>query len=101
MTERPDETACASYLKALGDPCRLRIVRALRGGPLSVTDLAMLLELEVANVSHHLRVLFHADLVATEREGRFIYYHLNAELLAARSKAGRFDFGCCQFELDS
>ncbi len=55
-----DTEACAVYLKALGDPVRLQIIRALQAGSMSVSDLVMLLELEIANVSHHLRVLFHA-----------------------------------------
>jgi hypothetical protein len=40
---------CASYLKALGDPIRLKIVRALRTGALSVTDISLLLD--VAHLS--------------------------------------------------
>jgi DNA-binding transcriptional ArsR family regulator len=97
--ERPDANACATYLKALADPCRLQIVRALQSGPMSVSDLAMLLESEVANVSHHLRVLFHADLVETEREGRFIYYRLNQNFLTASALKRALDFGCCKIEL--
>ncbi len=53
-----DPAVCATYLKALGDPVRLQIVGALQSGPMSVSDLVLLLELEMANVSHHLRVLF-------------------------------------------
>ena len=90
---------CASYLKALGDPTRLQVVRALQTGPLSVTDIATLLEIEVANVSHHLRVLFHADLVTTERSGKFIYYKLNCEFWKNRPVAKTLDFGCCKIDL--
>jgi DNA-binding transcriptional ArsR family regulator len=92
-------TACASYLKALGDPIRLQIVRALQAGPLSVSDLGELLGIEMANVSHHLRVLFHAHLVTTRRDGKFIYYHLNEQFLKARSVAKSLDFGCCKIDL--
>lgn len=97
--EQPDADACANYLKALADPCRLQIVRALQSGPMSVSDLAMLLESEIANVSHHLRVLFHADLVKTEREGRFIYYHLNQDFQNAGRLKQSLDFGCCKIDL--
>ena len=71
-----DPALCATYLKALGDPVRLQIVRALQSGPKSVSDLVLLLELEMANVSHHLRVLFHADIVTTQ-----IYTHVLSERL--------------------
>ncbi|MEZ6136172.1 MAG: metalloregulator ArsR/SmtB family transcription factor [Pirellulaceae bacterium] len=90
---------CATYLKALADPVRLQIVRALQTGPLSVSDLVVLLELEMANVSHHLRVLFHADIVTTQREGKFIYYAVNKEFLKSRSVAKSLDFGCCKIDL--
>jgi DNA-binding transcriptional ArsR family regulator len=91
--------ACAAFLKALGDPHRLRIVRALQAGPLSVSDLANLLEADIANVSHHLRVLFHADIVTTERDGKFIYYELNSEFLKKRAANSSLDFGCCKIDL--
>jgi DNA-binding transcriptional ArsR family regulator len=95
----PGADQCAVYLKALGDPWRLKIIKALQVGPMSVSDLALLLECETANVSHHLRVLFHADLVSTQRDGRFIYYRLNRDLLHAGPAKKAFDFGCCKFEL--
>lgn len=94
-----DSSLCANYLKALGDPIRLKIVRALQAGSMSVSDLVELLELEMANVSHHLRVLFHADIVTTQRDGKFIYYALNAEFLKSRSAAQSLDFGCCKIDL--
>lgn len=90
---------CASYLKALADPTRLQIVRALQNGPMSVSDLMMLLDIEMANVSHHLRVMYHADLVDTERDGKFIYYHLNKEFLKKSAAAKSLDFGCCKIDL--
>jgi DNA-binding transcriptional ArsR family regulator len=94
-----DVNVCANYLKALGDPYRLQIARALQNGAMSVSDLAMLLDLEVANVSHHLRVMFHAGLVKTERDGRFIYYQLNQEFLSSGKLKQSLDFGCCKIDL--
>jgi DNA-binding transcriptional ArsR family regulator len=94
-----DPSLCATYLKALADPVRLQIVRALQTGPMSVSDLVLLLELEMANVSHHLRVLYHANIVTTERDGKFIYYALNQDFLSNRSIAKSLDFGCCKIDL--
>jgi DNA-binding transcriptional ArsR family regulator len=96
-----DPYLCANYLKALGDPIRLQIVRALQSGALSVSDLALMLELELPNVSHHLRVLYHADIVKTERDGKFVYYNLNHELFKSRSLSKTLDFGCCKLDLRS
>lgn len=94
-----NQADCANYLKALGDPVRLQVVRALQVGPLSVGDLAELLELELANISHHLQVLFHADIVTKERDGKFIYYTLNSEFLRSRAVTKSLDFGCCKIDL--
>lgn len=90
---------CATYLKALGDPVRLRLVRALQHGPMTVTDLAELLETELPNISHHLRVLFHADLVTIRKDGKFSYYELNREFIANQSVARTLNLGCCKIDL--
>lgn len=97
----PEAILCAGYLKALGDPIRLQIVKALQSGAMSVSDLAILLDMELANVSHHLRVLYHAHLVTTEREGKYIYYHLNQQFLKNPAIAQSLDFGCCKIDLGS
>lgn len=92
---------CASYLKALGDPVRLQIVKALKSGPLTVSDLTELLDLEMANVSHHLRVLYHARIVTIEKDGKYSYYQLNGEFIGSKAAAKSLDFGCCRFDLPS
>lgn len=97
--KQPDAQECANYLKALGDTNRLRIIRALQTSPLTVTDLSLLLESELANVSHHLRVLFHAGIVTTERDGKFIYYKINREIVRNKPVSHALDFGCCRLEM--
>ena len=94
-----NNSACATYLKALGDPIRLRIVKALQSCPLTVSDLVQILDLEMPNVSHHLRVLFHADLVTIEKSGKFSYYHLNPEFYTKNATAKSLDFGCCKLNI--
>ncbi len=96
-----DDELCAAYLKAVADPLRLRVVRTLQAGPLSVSDIAELLEHEVGTVSHHLRVLFHAGIVQTRREGKYIYYSLNEQILRSRKrkKDSVLDFGCCRLDV--
>lgn len=90
---------CANYLKALGDPIRLRIVRALQSGPLTVSDLAELLEMDIQKISHHLRILFHADLLTAERDGKFRYYALNSTFVKNRHSIKSLDLGCCTIGL--
>jgi len=101
-SEMKEATQCAKYMKALGDPIRLQMIRALQSGPKSVSDISELLELELQNVSHHLRVLLHAGLVSNERDGKFIYYSLSPDVMKHRAEsAGMLDFGCCKLDLRS
>jgi DNA-binding transcriptional ArsR family regulator len=50
--------------KALGDPLRLRALRELRNGPLTLTDLAERLGVPRTSLQHHVRILMYAGLVA-------------------------------------
>ncbi|QDV44690.1 Transcriptional repressor SdpR [Stieleria neptunia] len=101
QSKNDEATRCAAYLKAVGDPLRIRIVRALQLGALSVSDLAELLGQEIGVVSHHLRVLYHADIVQTRRDGKYIYYSLNDQFLdvSRRNRNRVLDFGCCRLDV--
>lgn len=55
---------------ALGDPTRRAIVEKLSEGPLSVTRLAMPLDMTMTAVMQHLQVLEESGLVYTEKLGR-------------------------------
>lgn len=61
-------------LKALSDETRLRIYRLLLEEPLCVCELIYILGYKQSRVSHCLRVLRHADLVESRREGRLVSY---------------------------
>jgi DNA-binding transcriptional ArsR family regulator len=67
----------ALLLKVLSDPTRMRLLLALRAaGELCVCDLALLVGVSVSAVSHQLRLLRQARLVAFRREGKQVYYRL-------------------------
>jgi DNA-binding transcriptional ArsR family regulator len=69
--------AAAERAKALGDPTRLLIASALqRGGELCVCDLAWVTARSDKLVSHHVRSLRVAGLVASRRDGRMVMYSL-------------------------
>ncbi len=65
--------------KAICDRARLQIVQALTVGPLSVKDLAVVIDRPPAATSQHLRVLREVGLVEGRRRGGSIYYGLRAE----------------------
>ena len=67
----------AQRAKALSDPTRLAAALALRdGGELCVCDLAWVCERSDKLVSHHVRLLRSAGLVASRREGKMVLYSL-------------------------
>lgn len=73
------ELALARSFKALGDPTRLRVlslVAAHENGEASVTDLTGPLGLGQPTVSHHLKVLLDAGLLARDKRGVWSYYSL-------------------------
>ena len=70
-----------STLKALSDPIRREILNLLKGGRLSAGDICAHFDVTGAAISRHLSVLKEADLIRDTREGKFIYYELNASVL--------------------
>lgn len=67
----------AGLLFALAYPGRLRILWLLaERGELAVGELAAKLNLDQSALSHQLRVLRHARLLATTRKGKHIYYRI-------------------------
>ena len=68
-------------LKALSDPIRREILNLLKQGRMSAGDIADHFPVTGASISRHLSVLREADLIRDTREGKFIYYDLNASVL--------------------
>ena len=68
-------------MRALSDPTRREILQMLKQGTMSAGDLAAKFDMSAAAVSRHLAVLKEAELVRDKREGKFIYYTLNASVL--------------------
>lgn len=68
-------------LRALADPIRREILDMLRGGRMSAGEITERFDVTAAAISRHLSVLKEADLIRDTREGKFIYYDLNASVL--------------------
>ena len=73
--------ALQETLKALADPIRREILNLLKGGRLSAGEICEHFPVTAASISRHLSVLKEADLIRDSREGKFIYYELNASVL--------------------
>ena len=68
-------------LKALSDKTRRDILTLLRQGRKSAGEIAEAFPVSGAAISRHLSDLKDADLIRDEREGKYIYYELNASVL--------------------
>lgn len=68
-------------LKALSDPIRREILNLLKSGRMAAGDISGHFDVTDASISRHLSVLKDADLIRDKREGKFIYYELNASVL--------------------
>jgi ArsR family transcriptional regulator, arsenate/arsenite/antimonite-responsive transcriptional repressor len=78
----------APLLKALGDPVRLRLMSLIAshaGGEACVCDLTSAFNLSQPTISHHLKVLHEAGLLAREKRGVWVYYRARTEALASLS----------------
>jgi len=64
----------APACKAAADPLRLQILRTLKAESFGVLELCQILDLAQSKLSHHLKVLAKAKLVATRRDGNSIFY---------------------------
>lgn len=68
-------------MKALSDPVRREILNLLKDGRLSAGEISEHFPVTDAAISRHLSVLKEAELIRDTREGKYIYYDLNASVL--------------------
>ncbi len=82
-----DEAAeLARGFHALGDPVRLRVLSMLAAAPtgeICVCDFVGPLGKSQGTISHHLRILGQAGLVHGDRRGKWVWYSLDRDRLAA------------------
>ena len=81
--ERLAAARMAAIAKALGDPIRLQLVDVLRqhAGEVCVCELVPLFDVSQPTLSHHLKVLREAGIVASERRGLWAYPYVLSEAL--------------------
>jgi ArsR family transcriptional regulator, lead/cadmium/zinc/bismuth-responsive transcriptional repressor len=75
-------SAWASRYALLGDPSRLALLLSIaEAGPISVTDLAVAVDMNDTTVSQALRLLRASGTVVARRDGRIVRYELADELV--------------------
>ncbi len=68
-------------MRALADPTRREILNLLKKSSLSAGELGAQFDMSGAAVSRHLSILKDAGLIRDRREGKYIFYELNASVL--------------------
>lgn len=66
-------------LKALADPCRLRLVAVLLAGEFTVQELTAILGMGQSRISRHLKILTEAGVLSVKRQGTWSYYRAGGE----------------------
>lgn len=71
------EQDVAQLFKALSNPTRIKIIFALKNGPLTVSKICDAVQMSQSSVSHQLKELKMARLVCSHKQGREISYQLD------------------------
>ena len=84
---RPSPAVPAEIFAALGDETRIKLVsRLCTEGPQSITELASGTNVTRQGITKHLRVMEHAGLVRSRRDGREVIWKLEKRrLIVAQS----------------
>ena len=83
-----DHSEVEKVSKALADKTRLRIFEAVSASNrMNCSDIVSMRGVTPATVSHHLKILSEAGLIACRREGQFVYSEALPETIAACTRA--------------
>jgi ArsR family transcriptional regulator, arsenate/arsenite/antimonite-responsive transcriptional repressor len=84
LKNEPDVARYADMFSAMGTEPRLRIMRVLLAAHpegMIVSSIGAELDIPASTLSHHLEKLKNEDLVKVRRDGTFLWYSANAEVL--------------------
>ncbi|HTQ18013.1 metalloregulator ArsR/SmtB family transcription factor [Mycobacterium sp.] len=90
----PQAVELAAMFKALGDPVRLRLLSLIAshpGGQACVCEISPSFDVSQPTISHHLKTLRSAGLLACERRGTWVYYWVIPSALQQLSSVLQFD----------
>ena len=83
-----DRSEVERISKALADQTRLRIFEAISASDhMNCGEIVSMRGVTPATVSHHLKILSEAGLIACRREGQFVYSESVPQTIAAYTRA--------------
>lgn len=95
-----DVARCVNQLKVLADSTRLAVVRLLLQQSQYVHTLSERLSVEQSLLSHHLKILRDAKLVAGTRDGKQVRYSVTEGIRHSFESKDAIDLGCCRLTFD-
>lgn len=92
-----EAVATAELFKALGDPARVRILNQIVrcDGEVCACDLYEPVGLTQPTVSHHLKKLVDAGLLAREQRGKWAFFSLKRDAVEKLAAVADLKGGCC------
>lgn len=90
-----DTKKMAKIFKALSNPNRLELYLKISeaheagfetGGECCIADIIGCLNIGAPTISHHIKELTNADLITTEKRGKFLICRINEQLVTEVSK---------------
>jgi len=90
----------ARFLKCIGEPTRLQMLKLLAEGERCVGELSKVLNKEQSLISHHLRALRECNIVKERQEAQKVYYKITDERLARLimdSEALMIELSLCKY----
>lgn len=81
VTSAVSRKKSVTLFHALSDETRLALLERLKGGEHCVCELTDAMKAGQSRLSFHLKVLKEAGLIQDRREGRWMYYSLNADAI--------------------
>lgn len=81
MTTQVSVAKAVTLFHALSDETRLALLEQLKGGERCVCELTDAMKAGQSRLSFHLKVLKDAGLLLDRREGRWMYYSINLDVI--------------------
>ena len=69
-------------MESLSDPIRINILELMMSGEICVCDIVKVTGLSQSKTSYHIKTLKYSGLISDRKEGRWVYYKLDLEVLS-------------------
>ena len=69
-------------MESLSDPIRINILELMMNGEICVCDIVKVTGLSQSKISYHIKILKDSGLISDRKEGRWVYYKLDLEVLS-------------------